>query len=174
MLIPILETERLRLRAHRREDFAACADMWADSIVTRFIGGKPSSAQQTWTRMSAYLGHWSLLEFGYWAIEDRKTSAFVGDIGFADFHRDIDRSMQGVPELGWALAAAFHSRGLATEAARAVGAWGDRHFERGRTVCMIDPNNLASLRVAEKCGFAVFKRTTFNERPTLFLERTPN
>ncbi len=41
--VPILETERLRLRGHRRDDFAASAAMWADPIVTRYIGGKPLS-----------------------------------------------------------------------------------------------------------------------------------
>jgi len=39
--VPTLETERLKLRAHRLEDFVHCAAMWADPEVTRYIGGKP-------------------------------------------------------------------------------------------------------------------------------------
>jgi RimJ/RimL family protein N-acetyltransferase len=36
---------------------------------------------------------------------------------------------------------------------------------------LIDVDNLASIRVAHKCGYDVFERTLFNDRPTLFLER---
>ena len=43
--VPILETERLRLRGHRVDDFAASAAMWADPIVTRYIGGKAAFAR---------------------------------------------------------------------------------------------------------------------------------
>lgn len=167
----MITTDRLVLRAHRRTDLDAAVAMWSDPLVTRFIGGKPSTPQQSWARILGYRGHWTLMHFGYWAIEDRATHAYVGDIGFADFHRAVAPAMRDVPELGWALVAAFHGRGLATEAARAALAWGDSHFAGARTVCMIDPGNTASLRVAGKCGFSVFERTTYNDLPTLFLER---
>jgi RimJ/RimL family protein N-acetyltransferase len=145
--------------------------MWSDPGVTRHIGGKPSTKPQAWTRMLTYIGHWSLLGFGYWAIEEKATGKFVGDIGFADFRRATVPSMSDVPEMGWALAPAFHGRGYATEAALGAVAWADAHFESPRTVCMIDPENVASVRVAEKCGFRTFERTVIDDRATLFLER---
>jgi len=49
--VPPLETARLRLRGHRVEDFAACAAMWADPVVTRYIGGRPFTAEEVWTRL---------------------------------------------------------------------------------------------------------------------------
>jgi RimJ/RimL family protein N-acetyltransferase len=79
--------------------------------------------------------------------------------------------MSDVPEMGWALASAFHGRGYATEAARAAVAWADGHFGSPRTVCLIDCENTASVRVAEKCGYRTFERTLVGERPTFFLER---
>jgi RimJ/RimL family protein N-acetyltransferase len=173
--VPVVDTARLRLRGHRLEDLDACGAMWSDPVVTRFIGGHPSSPQQTWARLLGYVGHWSVLHFGYWAIEEKATAAFVGEIGFADFKRDIAPSMKDVPELGWALAAHAHGKGYATEAARAAVAWGDETFDAKRTVCLIGPDNLASLRVAAKSGYEVFERADFNARPTLFLERkTPS
>jgi len=89
---PALETDRLVLRVHRLDDLAACAAMWADPLVTRHIGGKPSTPQATWLRMLRYPGLWALLGFGYWAVEEKATGAFVADVGFADlsvssFHR---------------------------------------------------------------------------------------
>ena len=167
----MLETERLRLRAHRLDDFAASLAMWSDPAVTRYIGGKPSTEQQAWFRLLRNAGSWALLGFGYWAVEDKATGTFAGELGFADFKREIVPSMRGVPELGWALAPAFHGRGYGTEAVRAALAWGDRGLESARTVCLIDANNLASIRVAEKCGYAVFERGDFDGTPVLYLER---
>jgi len=79
--------------------------------------------------------------------------------------------MRDVPELGWSLASRFHGKGFATEAVRAAVAWGDVRFGPMRTVCLIDADNLASIRVAQKCGYEVFEQTSFHERRTLFLER---
>ena len=45
MGIPSIETERLRLRGHRVEDFAACTAMWGDPVVTRYIGGRAFTAE---------------------------------------------------------------------------------------------------------------------------------
>ena len=159
------------LRKHELGDLDACVAMWSDPVVTRFIGGTPSSPQQTWARVLGYAGHWELLRFGYWAVEEKATRAFAGEIGFADFKRDIAPSMRGFPELGWAFATRLHGRGFATEAVRAAQRWGDEHLDAPKTVCLIDPENAASLRVAEKCGYAIFEHATFAARPVPFLAR---
>jgi RimJ/RimL family protein N-acetyltransferase len=169
--IPTIETERLRLRGHRPDDFPDCLAMWTEPDVTRYIGGKPSTEQQAWTRMLTYIGHWSFMGFGYWAVEDKATGRYMGDVGFADFHRDVAASMRGVPELGWALATAYHGRGYGTEAVAAAAAWGDANFETARTVCLVDCENVPSLRVAQRCGYHEFERAPFSGRPTVFMER---
>jgi len=91
--VPVIETTRLILRGHRLDDFPDCAAMWADPIVTRHIGGRPFTEEETWARFLRYVGHWSVLGFGYWAIEEKDTATFVGELGFADFKRDIRRSI---------------------------------------------------------------------------------
>ena len=145
--------------------------MWADPRVTRFIGGKPSSPQQSWARLLGYIGHWSVLRFGYWAIEEKATDSYIGEIGFADFKRDIVPAMKEVPELGFALSPIAHGKGFATEAGRAVVVWGDDNLSAARTVCMIDPENVGSLGVVAKCGYELFERGTFGGKATLFLAR---
>lgn len=155
-------------------DFDASFSMWSEAAVTRFIGGKPSSEQQAWSRLLVYAGHWTLMRFGYWAVVEKQSGSFIGELGFADFKRDIDPRMRDVPELGWAFASRVHGQGFATEAVRAVVAWGDAHFETNRTVCLIDPENLASIRVAEKCGYREFARVPFNNKPSVFFERFAN
>jgi RimJ/RimL family protein N-acetyltransferase len=169
--IPILETERLRLRGHRLEDFVHSAAMWADARITEHTTGKPQSEEGSWTRFLRYAGHWSVMGFGYWVVEEKASGNFLGEVGFADYKRDIQPSLKGVPEIGWALAAHAHGQGFATEAVRAALEWGDKHFDSKRTACIIAPENLASVRVAEKCGYREFQRTTYKGKPALMFER---
>lgn len=171
MEVPILQTKRLTMRGHRLDDFADCAAMWAHPVVTRYIGGKPLSEEEAWARLLRYAGHWALMGFGYWAIEERETGHFVGELGFANYKRDIEPSLKGTPELGWALASKAHGKGYATEAVGAAVAWGEAHFGLARTVCLIHPENLASIRVAEKCGYKEFQRTTYKGHPTIVFAR---
>jgi RimJ/RimL family protein N-acetyltransferase len=169
--VPIVETERLTLRGHRADDFVHSAAMWADPNVTRHIGGKPLTEEESWTKFLRYLGHWALLGFGYWVAEEKATGNFVGEIGFADYKRDLEPSLKGVPEIGWVLASVAHGKGYATEAVRAAVTWGDAHFESARTGCIIAPENLASMRVAVKCGYREFVGTTYKGHPTVMFVR---
>ncbi len=121
--------------------------------------------------MLRYVGHWSWLGFGYWALEEKSTGRLAGELGFGDYKRDLKPSLDGTPELGWALASRLHGKGYATEAVRAAIAWGDEHFGRVRTACLIHPENLASIRVAEKCGYREFQRTTYKDHTIILLER---
>ncbi len=169
--IPVIETARLRLRGHRVGDFGDCAAMWGDATVARHIGGRPSSAEESWARMLRYAGLWALLGYGYWAVEEKASGRFVGDVGFADFKRDVQPSFDGAPEIGWVLAPWAHGVGFATEAVGAAVAWGDGHFGAPPTVCMIDPDNAASIRVAEKCGYREFARTAYKGQPAILFRR---
>jgi RimJ/RimL family protein N-acetyltransferase len=169
LAVPVLETERLILRGHTLDDYPDSAALWAHSLVTQHIGGRPSTAEDSWRRLLQFAGLWAALGFGYWLIQEREGGRFVGEAGFGDFHRDVEPSFHGVPEAGWALAPWSHGRGYATEAVRAIHAWIDgRH---PRTVCIIAPENAASIGVALKCGYREIARTTYKEGPTLLFER---
>jgi|HubBroStandDraft_4_1064222.scaffolds.fasta_scaffold00005_131 RimJ/RimL family protein N-acetyltransferase len=172
-MIPILETARLRLRGHRYDDLPHALAMWSDPSVTRFISGRPSTEQQTWARLLAYIGHWQVMGFGYWVIEEIVSNDFVGEVGFADFKRDVAPSIQGKPELGFALASRFHGKGYATEAVCAALSWADVHLSFPSSVCMVNPQNRASLRIVRKCGYELFEESLYHDQPVLLLSR-PN
>ncbi len=150
--VPVIETDRLRLRGHQLEDFEFFRDMWADPAVTRYIGGKPRSEEETWTKFLRSIGHWPVMGFGYWAVEE-KGGPLIGEVGFGEFKRAMKPLIRGEPEMGWVLCTSAHGRGFATEAALAAIDWGDRHFSGKRMSCIIEHRNSASIRVAEKCGF---------------------
>jgi RimJ/RimL family protein N-acetyltransferase len=170
-LAPVIETQRLRLRGHRLDDLAACVAMWADPEVTRYIGGRSPSEQDVWFKILRYAGLWSLMGFGYWALEEKATGSYIGELGFADFKRDIDPSMRGVPELGWVLASSAHGKGYATEAVAAAVAWADATLAVSKTVCIINPANVQSIRVAVKCGYQERRRTMYYGEPTIVFAR---
>lgn len=162
---PLIETARLRLRPHRVDDLDALHAIWSDPVVYRHIGGQPATRQDAWMRLLRYRGLWPLLGYGFWAIEDKASGVLVGDIGYADFLREITPALDGMPELGWVLAPAFHGRGYASEALVAITAWGDAHFGAHRDVCIISPDNAASIRVAEKGGFRPWYDAALHDEP---------
>jgi RimJ/RimL family protein N-acetyltransferase len=163
--IPIVESPRLRLRGHTLDDFPACAALWQTPEVTRYIGGKPQSAEEAWARLLRYQGHWAWFGFGFWALEEKATGQFVGELGFADFKRDIVPSIT-VPEAGWVLSPAAQGQGYATEGLMAALAWFGRP-----TACIIHPENTASVRVAEKCGYGNQRLVKYRGSDTVMLER---
>ena len=171
MNIPVIETERLILRAHRLEDFDALAAMWGDPIVARFIGGKPSTREESWARLLRYAGHWPLMGFGYWAVEVKGGARFTGDVGFANWQRDITPSLDAMPEGGWVFTTDSHGHGFATEAVQAATQWIDQTLDQATTVCIVGEENAASIRVAEKNGYREFTRMQFKGSAVVQLRR---
>jgi len=168
---PVLETERLKLRGHRIGDLSDCVAMWSDPDVVRYTIKEPSPPQRTWMRMLGYRGHWAMLGFGYWAVQDKASGRYLGELGFADFKRSLNISLEGMPELGWALAPWAHGKGYATEALRAAVAWGDARFQSRPTFCIIHRDNRPSLRVAQKLGYHTVLREPNDAEPDAVLLR---
>lgn len=168
---PRIETARLILRAHGAADLDAVAAMWSDAALVRHITGKPSTREESWARILRYAGLWPTKGYGYWAVEDKATGRFAGDIGLADFARDIAPAMDMAPEAGWVLAPWAHGKGYATEAVLATLAWADANLTGLRAHCMLDVENVASVRVAQKCGFKEFARATYKGQPALIYRR---
>jgi RimJ/RimL family protein N-acetyltransferase len=147
--IPVLVTERLRLRGFRSGDLDDYAAMYGDREVLRYLaggGGEPWDRGRSWRHMAFLLGHWWLRGYGTWAVEHRETGAFLGSVGFAD--------PEGWPgcELAWTLARRWWGHGYATESARAALAFAFTVLGKERIVSFIHPENRASIRVAERIG----------------------
>ncbi len=156
-----METERLILRPHRSDDFDTYVELWADEAVVRFISGVPSTREQSWGRMLRTTGMWHHTGFGFLAIEEKESGRFIGEAGFHEVRRDMTPSIEGTLETGWVLSPSAHGRGYATEALRALIAWGESRFPDKRMTCIIEPANAPSLRVAEKLGFRETAKTFY-------------
>lgn len=170
MIAPTLLTDRLRLRGAVIEDFEPAFAMSCDERVYRFIGGKPTGRTQVWEKFLRGPGMWSLLGYGLWTVEERGGGAFVGQLGFGRFERDMQPPLPDIPEAAWVLGAAYHGKGYAREALGAALSWSDANL-RTPICCIIAPENEASLRLADSMGFAEFARGMFQNAETVMLER---
>lgn len=170
MAVPMLETERLLLRAHTIADFASCFDLWTNETVVRYIGGRASTPEEVWARLLRYAGHWQYLDYGYFLAVDKTSGLPVGEVGIAEYHRGTEPADTAAPEAGWALLTRYHGRGLAQEAMVAVLDWaaGQGILE---TTCRIDPANVASLRLAEKLGYLKYDQIQGDGYDSVLLRR---
>src|SRR6188474_3703393 len=108
-----LETERLILRMYHLSDFEDHFNLCADPDVMRYlIGGKPLSRYEAFRHMAYLVGHWELLGYGHFAVEEKASGRFIGRIGFLN--------PAGWPafEIGWTLAREAWGKGFAIEGAR--------------------------------------------------------
>jgi RimJ/RimL family protein N-acetyltransferase len=168
-----VQTERLILRPHRLEDFATYATYRADPELMRYFRSGPIGEEEAWSKFQSIAGHWQLMGYGNWAIEDRASGRYIGNLGFTDKKRPSSHPASGAPEMGWLLCADAHGRGYATEAISAALAWSRDHFGKGaRVVCVIDTDNAPSQRVAARVGFKQFANIDDGRYKRFAYERT--
>jgi RimJ/RimL family protein N-acetyltransferase len=145
--IPILRTGRLTLRAFRAADLDDYAGIRADPAVARYIGG-PHDRGGARDRIAVMVGQWRLRGYGVLAVEEDATGRVIGHAGLL---HPIDWPE---PEIAYSLSPARWGRGFATEAARAVRDWAFATHPFPRLASFIAPDNVRSIRVAEKLGAA--------------------
>ena len=169
MTCPTLVTSRLVLRPPAAHDLEPLTAIRSDERVGKFTGGTRSE-QDVWFTLLRSHGLWSMLGYGYWTAEHRKTGALIGEVGFADFKRGLTPDISGIPEAGWIIAPDAWGQGYASEAVGAIHDWLD-HARPGRSTCIINPDNNASIRVAEKQGYTESALTDIKGSPVIIFER---
>lgn len=167
----MITTERLILRKHTLQDADPVFQLATDPAVLQFIRGLPASREEAWHRLLRYAGHWSLLGFGMFAVVERATNRFIGEVGLADFQRGLGDNFDGVPEAAWVFKESAHGQGFALEAMTAALHWFDQQAMSSRSVCIIDPRNTASIRLAEKLGFHYFDSGCYRDNEVNKYER---
>lgn len=141
--IPVIETERLVLRAHLATDFEPYAALFA-SERAGFMGRL--TRRQAWYSFCSDVAQWALFGFGAWGLQDRATGAFVGQVAVMRPDHFPET------ELGWFVLPEAEGRGLAFEAARAVRDWAFGPRGLSTLVSYVDPANARSIALAERLG----------------------
>jgi RimJ/RimL family protein N-acetyltransferase len=166
-----IETARLVLRGYRLDDYAALHRMVRDPAMYVHSHRGPMRTEESWSQLLRQIGHWNGLGYGVFAIEEKATGVVVGEVGFADFRRDLGPRFDPCPEATWSIVPAAQGRGYAGEAAAAAHAWLDAQPRFDRSVCLIHRENEASLRLAAGLGYREFAALTYRGYPARLFER---
>ena len=169
---PTLETERLRLRAWRKEDREPYFNILQEPAVFRHFGPQPLGMEDTWRRLMAAVGGWQLNGFGGWAVERKSDGKLLGMTALFNGWRDLEPEFGEQPEMGWIFATEAHGLGIAGEACRAVLDWAEHHLDPTPIWAIIAPANEPSLKLAAKLGFETIGETLYHDDPTIVLRRS--
>lgn len=156
----ILETDRLILRRLVPDDLGALYALYRDPEMRRYFppeGASPDATltyEETKEELEWFLnGHPRHPELGLWATVLKETGAFIGRCGLLPWTIDGRDEV----EVAYMIDKAYWRQGLGVEAARGIRDYAFENLGLTRLVCCIDPENLASIRVAESLGMAYEK-----------------
>ena len=150
----LLETERMVLRPLETADIENLLGIFSDREAMRYYPRtKDRREAEGWVRWNRE--SYRRNGYGLWAAILKDSGEFAGQCGL------VGQEVEGKNEveIGYMFLKKLWERGLATEAARACRDHGFDVLGYGRLVSLIDPENLASRRVAEKVGITLEKRT---------------
>jgi RimJ/RimL family protein N-acetyltransferase len=133
----------------RVEDVDALTQLWCDPDVTRFMGG-PRDYDTLHANLLKDIAEPVQPTFDLWTTVEAATGRIIGHCGI------YDKEIEGVTEheVIYVLARDAWGKGYATEAALAIKEYGFNTLGLARVIALIEPENVASERVARKAGFA--------------------
>jgi RimJ/RimL family protein N-acetyltransferase len=143
-LMMVIETERLVLCPIGLADIDEFLALHADPEVTRFV--RSLDRFQAQERLEFAEREWIERGHGMFAVRDQATGRFLGRAGLKHWPQ-FDET-----EIGWMLHRDAWGHGYATEAARACIDWGFAQLPVPYLTAMIQPENVRSIRVAERLG----------------------
>ncbi len=155
----LIETDRLCLRPLAMTDLDDLVALHAQPEVSRFM--RPLARERAIERLEAAEHEWSTRGHGLLAIIDGATGRFLGRAGLK-YWPQFDET-----EVGWVLYPEVWGRGYATEAARACIRWGLRELEIPYLTAMIRPDNVRSIRVAERLGMTPLRSDVLLDTPVI-------
>lgn len=147
--VPLLTTERLRLRAWKESDLPAFAALNADPRVMEHFPTLLARAESD-ERAAKIIDHFNRHGFGLWAVEVAGGPDFIGFVGLNV--PTYQAHFTPCVEIGWRLAYDHWHKGYATEGARAAVAFAFDELQLDEIVSMTVPANRRSRAVMERLG----------------------
>ena len=153
--IPTLETPHLILRPWQAEDAEAWYQVLQEpDLLKYFPETQPPSRRMADRYIEHHLEHWRTHGYGHWVVATRGDDRVVGWTGL-EYVPELEQA-----ELAYLLSRSVWGRGYATEAGRAAVCFGFETVRLVELIALVHPENVASIRVAEKCGMTLLDRVT--------------
>lgn len=156
-VMPEIETAHLRYRLLSPHDLDDLFAIFLDPDVMKhlgFVAGTIPTREEANRLLTSMIEFWEKHGFGRWAVVNKEDGKLIGVCGF--------RLLDSTPELFYMLAKANWSKGLATEAARAMLRHGFEELRFERIVAATRPANTASIRVMTKIGMRYEKEISYS------------
>lgn len=151
----ILETKRLLLRHQTMDDLNDLFALYSNPELRRYFPEGVLTYEETKEELEWHMnGHPERPELGLWATIHKETGKFIGRCGLLPWTIEG----QDEVEIAYLLDKSFWGQGLATEAAKGILQYGFERLNLSRLICMIDPENIASQKVAERIGMTFEKK----------------
>ena len=155
------------------EDLDELFVLYSDPEIRKYFPEGVLNYEDTKDELEWFLnGHPKHPELGLWATIHKESGKFIGRCGLLPWEIDGELEI----EIAYLIDKAFWGHGLASEAAAGILQYGFNHLNLTRLICLIDPSNIASQRVAEKIGMSLEKRVDGIEGddfPTLIYSISP-
>ena len=143
----LFETPRLRVQELTGQDMDALYEILTEKEVGRYLPVKPGNREEELEKLVSYVECvYPFFEYGYWGIFLKETGELIGRAGF--------REGSDPPEAGYAIKREEWGKGYATEVLQGLISYASEEIPCEELCVVIDKRNLASVRVAEKCGFS--------------------
>jgi [ribosomal protein S5]-alanine N-acetyltransferase len=156
----IAETPRLLIRSWNLEtDVEPAYEIYGNPEVTHFLKTKVDSLAtqrailQRWVNRAIELNDGT----GLWAMVHKETGEIVGTIILIRLP-DNDGKLTQDYEIGWHLKRSTWGKGYATEAAKAILAYGFQQLGLPVIYAVVNPLNTASIRVTQRLGMTPLGR----------------
>ncbi len=151
----ILETNRLILRHLVMDDLDEIFALYRDPEIRQYFPEGVLNLEETKEELEWHMnGHPRHPELGLWATIHKETGKFIGRCGLLPW--EIDGRLE--VEIAYLLDKSFWHQGLATESAQGILKYGFEKLHLSRLICLIDPENIASQRVAKRIGMTLGRK----------------
>lgn len=145
----IFETSRLIIRRFTADDLMGLYAICSDREVMKYVGNsEPLTLEQVKEWLVVTETNYNTKGFGNYAVISKAGNSLIGYCGLV-YSKEIDQI-----ELIYAFMKQHWHLGLATEASKAMVAFGLNMLQLGEIYASTDPENNASENILKKIGFS--------------------
>lgn len=146
---PVIETERLILRRITNDDVNEIFELRSNPETMKYIPRPLVKTTEDALEHIAMIEEKIVSNVGInWGITLKGSSKVLGIIGYYRMQPENYRA-----EIGYMLLPDFHGKGIISEAVKRLIAYGFDDLKLHSIEAVIDPENAASEKVLQKCGF---------------------
>lgn len=146
---PQMETDRFNLRKTEKRDTRDLFELYSEEEVLKYTPLVPFSAEnEAWHEINWHLEIFTQQIGIRWLIEEKRSGKVIGTCGFLHYLKE-----QGCTEIGYDLAPSYWRRGIMSEVAAPILAFGFNSMKLNRIEAKVDPANQASIGLLTKLGF---------------------